>query len=44
MFREIFESSEDTYRRKVCKAKEVIREHKCREATEKEIEDYLYTS
>lgn len=43
MFREIFEPSEQTYRRKVCEAKKAIREYKGREATEKEIEDYLYT-
>jgi len=40
---ELFESSEQTYRRKKCQAVEAIREHKCREPTEKEIEDYLYT-
>ena len=43
MFREIFESSEQTYRRKKCDAIEAIREYKGREPTEKEIEDYLYT-
>jgi hypothetical protein len=43
MFEELFESSEETYRRKRCEAREAIREHKGREPTEKEIEDYLYT-
>lgn len=41
---ELFESSEQTYIRKRCQAVEAIREHKGREPTEKEIEDYLYTS
>jgi len=44
MFREMFESSEETYHRKICEAREAIREYKGREATEKEVEDYLYTS
>lgn len=43
MLREIFEPSEETYNRKVCEAKRAIFEHKGREATEKEIEDYLCT-
>ena len=43
MFREIFESNEETCRRKICEAKEAIREYKSRKATEKEVEDYLYT-
>lgn len=43
MFEELFESSEQTYRRKKCQAIDVIREYKGREPTEKEIEDYLYT-
>ncbi len=43
MFEQIFESSEQTYRRKKCQAIEAIREYKGREPTEKEIDDYLYT-
>ena len=43
MFKELFETSEQTYRRKRCEAIETIKEHKGREPTEKEIEDYLYT-
>ena len=43
MFRELFESSEQTCRRKRCEGIEAIREYKGREPTEKEIEDYLYT-
>ena len=41
MFEELFESSEEMYRRKRCQAVEGIREYKGRE--EKEIEDYIYT-
>lgn len=43
MFRELFESSEETYIRKRCEAAEAVRKCKGREPTEKEIEDYLYT-
>ncbi len=43
MFREFFESSEETFRRKRCEAIEAIKEYKGREPTEKEIENYLYT-
>lgn len=43
MLEELFESSEETYRRKKCQAIETIRECKDREPTEKEIEDYLCT-
>lgn len=43
MFEELFESSDETYRRKKCRAIETIREYKGSEPTEKEIEDYLYT-
>ena len=42
MFEELFETSEQTIRRKKCEAIETIREYKGREPTEKEIEDYLY--
>lgn len=43
MLEELFESSDETYRRKKCRTIETIREYKGREPTEKEIEDYLYT-
>lgn len=43
MLKELFESSEQTVRRKRCESIESIREYKGREPTEKEIEDYLYT-
>jgi len=43
MFIEFFKSSEETYRRKVCEAREAIKEYKGRDATETEIEDYLLT-
>ena len=43
MFKELFETSEQTYRRKRCEAIEAIKEFKGRKPTEKEIEDYLYT-
>ncbi len=41
MLEEFFESSEETYRRKRCKAMETIRQYKGREPTEKEIDEYL---
>ena len=37
MFEELFESSEETYRRKRCQAVEGIREYKGREPTENDI-------
>lgn len=43
MFEELFEPSEETYRRKKCQAIETIRECKGREPTEKEIEYYICT-
>lgn len=43
MFEEFFRSSEEAYRKKICEARDAIRQYKGREPTEKEIDDYLFT-